>query len=542
MAHELLLHGGSVRVPLAGAQAGTACPDRRPGVRNQVRCGRPAEQPKEAGPLHEALLIRDGRIVAIGSEGEVARQAGLDAERLALEGGCVLPAFADAHVHLSSLGALLGEVNLREAGSLAQALGLIAEGASQLRPGEFLRGRGWDRNHWSDGQPTKEALDAIRPTANNPVVLPSHDGHSTWVNSAALRLAGIARDTENPPGGTIWRDADGEPTGILSDAASGLVRSLIPERSDPEVKEALKAGAEHVLQSGVAALRNCESLRVHRLLLELVATDEMPIAIACSIRPDDIEEATDLLAHQSVGDRVFIENVKIFVDGALGSQTALMLKPYEDPALGMGLEVTPSDVLRKQVGAASELGLPVAVHAIGDRAIRQALDAIEQAGSRSLRNSIEHAQLVHPDDLPRFAALGVTASVQPSHLLTDVTICERHWGRRSRYAFPIRSLLASGARVVFGSDCPVEPIDPRRSLFAATVRRTLDGYPEGGWHPEERIPLATALTCHTVPADLGSRADLVVLVRDPLAESAESILDNEILLTIVEGEVAYRAE
>lgn len=496
--------------------------------------------PLAGAQVHEALLIRDGRIVAIGSEGEVARQAGLDAERLALEGGCVLPAFADAHVHLSSLGALLGEVNLREAGSLARALELIAGGARELRPGEFLRGRGWDRNHWSDGQPTKEALDAIVP--DNPVVLPSHDGHSTWVNSVALRLAGITRDTENPPGGTIWRDADGEPTGILSDAASGLVRSLIPERSDPEVKEALKAGAEHVLQYGVAALRNCESLRVHRLLLELVAADEMPIAIACSIRPDDIEEATEVLAHQSVGDGVFIENVKIFVDGALGSQTALMLKPYEDPALGVGLEVTPPEVLKGQVGAAAELGLPVAVHAIGDRAIRQALDAIEQAGCRSLRNSIEHAQLIHPEDLPRFAALGVTASVQPSHLLTDIAICERHWGQRSRHAFPIRSLLASGARVVFGSDCPVEPIDPRRSLFAATVRRTLDGYPEGGWYPEERIPLATALTCHTVPADLGSRADLVVLVRDPLAESAESILDNEILLTIVEGEVAYRAE
>ena len=524
MAHELLLHGGSVRVPLAG------------------------------GRVHEALLIRDGRIVAIGSEGEVARQAGLEAERLALEGGCVLPAFADAHVHLSSLGALLGEVNLREAGSLAQALALIAEGARELRPGEFLRGRGWDRNHWSDGQPTKEALDRI--VAENPVALSSHDGHSIWVNSAALRLAGIAGDTKNPPGGTIWRDVDGEPTGILSDAASGLVRSLIPERSDPEVKEALKAGAEHVLQSGVAALRNCESLRVYRLLLDLVAADEMSIAIACSIRPDDIEEATDLLAHQSVGDRIFIENVKVFVDGALGSQTALMLEPYEDPSLGVGLEVTPPELLREQVAAAAEVGLPVAVHAIGDRGVRQALDGIERAGRRDLRpstssgrgepveprNSIEHAQLVHPDDLPRFARLGVTASVQPSHLLTDIPICERHWGERSRYAFPIGSLIHSGARVIFGSDCPVEPIDPRRSLYAATVRKTLARYPQGGWYPEESVSMSRALACHTKPVEVGAPADLVVLGRDPLAEPADQILDNAISITIVGGEIAYRAE
>ena len=452
----------------------------------------------------------------------------------------MLPAFADAHVHLSSLGALLGEVNLRDARSLAQALGLIAEGARDLRPGEFLRGRGWDRNHWTDGRPTKEALDAIVP--DNPVVLPSHDGHSTWVNSVALRLAGITRDTQNPPGGTIWRDADGEPTGILSDAASGLVRALIPERPDSEVKEALKAGAGHVLQFGVAAVRNCENLRVHRLLRELVAEDEMPIAVAGSIRPEDIEEAADLLAHRSAGDRVLIENVKIFVDGALGSQTALMLEPYEDPTLGVGLEVTPPATLKEQVSVAAERGLPVAVHAIGDRAVRQALDAIEQAGSRSLRNSIEHAQLIHPQDLPRFAALGVTASAQPSHLLTDIPICERHWGERSRYAFCIRSLLASRARVTFGSDCPVEPIDPRRSLFAATVRRTLDGYPHGGWYREESVPMNMALACHTKPVEVGAPADLVVMARDPLAESAGSILDNPILMTIVEGEVAYRAE
>jgi len=510
VAHELLLCGGPVRVPLAG------------------------------GRVYEALLVRDGRIAALGCERDVAGRAGPGAQRIALEGRCVLPAFADAHVHLSSLGALLGEVSLREAGSLAEALTLIAEGVRALHPGEFFRGRGWDRNHWSDGQPTKEALDAIVP--NHPVVLPSHDGHSTWVNSTALRLAGITRDTGDPPGGTIWRDGRGEPTGILSDAACGLVRSLTPERTDAGLREALKAGAEHVLTYGVVTLRNCESLRQHRLLLELVAAGEMPISVAGSIRPDDLEEAGDALTRQSVNDRVFIENVKIFVDGALGSQTALMLEPYEDPSLGVGLEVTPCDVLREQVSAAAERGLPVAVHAIGDRAIRQTLDAIEQAGRHDLANSIEHAQLIHPDDLPRFAGLGVTASVQPSHLLTDVVICERHWGQRSRHAFAIGSLLASGARVVFGSDCPVEPIDPRRSLFAATVRRTLAGYPRGGWYPEERIPMAGALACHTVPADLGARADLVVVARDPLAETAESILDNETVMTIVGGEVAYGAE
>ena len=280
MAHELLLCGGPTRVPLAG------------------------------GRVHEALLVRDGRIVAVGSAREVAEQAGPGARRVALEGRCILPAFADAHVHMSSFGALLGEVNLRDATSLAEALRLIAEGARQLGPREFLRGRGWDRNHWRDGQPTREALDAVVPS--NPVVLPSHDGHSTWANSAALRLAGITRKTEAPAGGTIWRDAHGEPTGILSDAASGLVRSLIPEKTETEVSEALKAGAAHALQHGVVALRNCEGLRVHRLLLELVAAGEMPVAVASSVRPDDIEEATEALAHQSSADPVHIENVKIF--------------------------------------------------------------------------------------------------------------------------------------------------------------------------------------------------------------------------------------
>jgi hypothetical protein len=198
--------------------------------------------------------------------------------------------------------------------------------------------------------------------------------------------------------------------------------------------------------------------------------------------------------------------------------------------------------------------LAVAIHAIGDRAVRQALDAIEEAhrsdpsgggGRRGRRqgrsDSVEHAQLVHPDDLPRFARLGVTASVQPCHLLTDIPICERHWGERSRHAFPIGRLVGSKARVLFGSDSPVEPIDPRRNLFAATLRQTVTGYPSDGWYPEERVSLARALSCHTVPARVGSRADLVVLARDPLAEPPPRILDNDVRMTIVGGEVLYRA-
>jgi len=289
-------------------------------------------------------------------------------------------------------------------------------------------------------------------------------------------------------------------------------------------------------------VRNCEGLRVHRLLRELADAGELGISVASSIRPSELEEAADLLCRQSPQDQVFIEHVKVFVDGALGSQTALMLEPYEDPALGVGLEVTPPEVLKEQTAAAATRGLPVALHAVGDRAVRQALDAIQQAGRPDLTNSVEHAQLVHPDDRPRFTRLRVTASVQPSHLLTDIPICERHWGKRCRYAFPIGSLVRSGARVIFGSDCPVERIDPRPSLFAAVARRTLAGYPEGGWYPEERVSLASALASHTVPLRKKERAELVVLARDPFSEPPEHILDNEILMTIVEGEVVYPAE
>ncbi len=507
---ELLLSGGAVRVPLADGQAA------------------------------EALLIRDGRVLAVGAQGPVSAQAGAEAERLDVGGGCVLPAFRDAHVHLSSLGMFLSQLDLSGADSLAEALQLIAEVARRLGPGEWLRGGRWNRNRWADGQPTKEALDRIVP--DNPVALPSHDGHSIWVNSLALRLAGVTKDTPSPPGGTIWRNADGEPTGILSDAASGLVRQLVPEPSDAQVKAALADAIQHALRFGVVRVRNCQGLREHRLLRELGAEGRLPLSVASSIRPGELEEVAGVLARRSPGDSVLVQNLKLFADGALGSQTALMLEPYEDPNLGVGLEVTPPDVLRERVAKASELGLPVAVHAIGDRAVRQALNAIEKAGQPGLSYSVEHAQLIQPDDLPRFARLRVTASVQPSHLLTDVPICEKHWGQRSRFAFSIGSLLRSGARVVFGSDAPVEPIDPRRSLFAAVVRRTLAGYPEGGWYAGERVSMQTALACHTVPVDVGSRADLVVLARDPLAEPAEGILDNRVLMTIVEGQVVYRAE
>jgi len=509
VARELLLTGGTVRVPLAG------------------------------GAVHEALLIRDGLLVAVGTERKLTDEAGSDAERVGLCGGCVLPAFSDGHVHLSGLGAVLERVELSEAESLADALKLIAQGARRLRPGEWLRGRGWDGNRWADGRPSKEALDRIVP--DNPVAFSSHDGHSTWVNSLVLGMAKITRDTESPAGGAIRRDADGEPTGILSDNAAGLVHSLIPEPTDAELEKSLRAGIEHVLSYGVTRLRNCEGLRVHRLLAGLTEAGQMPLIVAGSIRPDELGEATDLLAGPLTGWRTFIENVKVFVDGALGSQTALMLEPYEDSLLGVGLEVTTPAELRSVVEDAARVGLPVAVHAIGDRAVRQTLDAIEQAAGPTVGNhSVEHAQLIDPADLPRFAELGVTASVQPSHLLTDVPICERHWGRRSRHAFPIRSLLATGARVIFGSDCPVEPIDPRRSLFAAAVRKTLAGCPEAGWYPDERISLETALACHTVPAEVGERAELVVLARDPYAEPPALILQNDILMTIVGDEVHYR--
>jgi len=216
-------------------------------------------------------------------------------------------------------------------------------------------------------------------------------------------------------------------------------------------------------------VRNCESLRIHRLLRELAAEGRMPIAVACSIQPAEVAEAADVLTHQLPGDGIRMENLKLFADGALGSQTALLLQPYEDPRLGVGLEVLPTEALSAEVVRAADAGLGVAIHAIGDRAVRQALDAIEQGRARQKPRTarrpapeqwgsdcIEHAQLIHPDDLPRFAQLGVTASVQPCHLLTDIPICERHWGERSRHAFPVASLIGSGAHVIFGSDAPVE--------------------------------------------------------------------------------------
>ena len=514
--------------------------------------GGPIRIPAASDKVEEALLIRDGRIAALGSLKRLASEAGARVRRLDLEGACLLPAFFDAHVHLRWLGHALSHVDLAPARSLTEALDLVTHAARTLRPGEWLQGRGWDRNHWTDALPTKEALDRIVP--ENPAALSSHDGHTLWVNSAALRQAGITRDTQPPAGGAIWRNEAGEPTGLLSDASIGFVSKLIPEPTDTELKDALSKAAEHCLRVGVVAVRNCESLRIHRLLRELAAEGKMPIAVACSIQPADLAEAADVLAHQSPEDRIRIENLKLFADGALGSQTALLLEPYEDARLGVGLEVMPTEALSAEVVRAADAGLGVAIHAIGDRAVRQALDAIEQArgckpcaggkrrGQQPERiDAVEHAQLVHPDDLPRFARLGVTASVQPCHLLTDIPICERHWGERSEHAFPIASLIGSGARVIFGSDGPVEPLDPRRNLFAATLRKTVAGYPPEGWYPEERVSMAQALSCSTVPADVGSRADLVVLARDPFAGPLERTLDNEFLMTIVGGEVLYRA-
>jgi predicted amidohydrolase YtcJ len=512
-------------------------------------------------PQAGAIAIAGDRIAAVGSDAEIRRLLSAGGRAVDLQGRTVTPGLIDAHLHFLSYGLSLREIDLIGAPSLAAAQARVAARAAETPAGHWLTGRGWDQVFW-EGQrfPDRRDLDAVSP--DHPAFLRRKCGHAGWANSAALALAGIDRATPDPDGGAIERDPiTGEPTGILLERAIDLVANLQRQPTAGEAIDAVRRAMRHAHALGITGVHNMEAAPALHAFQALRRNGELKLRVLQQIPEVDLDAAIAVGIESGFGDEwIRLGALKIFSDGSLGARSALMVEPYAGEPANYGIAVESAEQLKLQVEKAARAGLAVHIHAIGDQANRNVLDAIEatrRAGiGLHLRHRIEHAQVLQPSDLPRFAELGVIASMQPIHCTQDIVLADAHWGPRSRLAYAWSSLLSSGARLAFGSDAPVETPDVMQGIYAAVTRRRADGYPSReGWYPEECVSAAEALYAYTVGAayaggeeDLkgsltpGKLADLAVLSADILAVDPAQILSTRAVATMVGGEFVYGEE
>lgn len=504
------------------------------------------------GAAADALAVRDGRVLASGPWTDLSPLRGARTRVLDAAGATVTPGLVDAHLHLLAWARTTDQLDLQGAAGRDDVLRRVAAFAA-ARPGSAtIVGRGWDDADWNE-PPGRQALDAV--VADRPVLLHSRDLHNLWVNGAALRAARITRETPDPPGGIVTREATGAPTGLLRENAVHLCAAL--EAGTPKSEEACLARAIGLLHAaGVTGVHTFEGADAQRTERRVTGGGRR-LRVVAHLPVESLEATLEIGLESGTGDARFrIGAIKVFADGTLGSRTAALLDPY-DGTDARGMDVLDPAALRALVARAFAGGLSVAVHAIGDRACRNALDAFEASrgriGALAMPPRIEHVQLIHEDDLPRFAALGVAASVQPQFLTSDIELVERHWSSRRDRAYAWRSLLDHGALVAFGSDAPVEPPDAPLGIHAA-VTRERPGRP-GAFVPGQRVTLDEALMAYTLgPAKLagtwpetgaltpGALADLVVWDADLHALAADALRAAKPRWTVIEGTVVWSSE
>ena len=444
----------------------------------------------------EAVLVRGGVIEAVGPLGAIRRRAGRGIESFDLRGGTLTPGFVDAHIHLLTWIRALREARFEGAQDEAELARIVRGREQSLRPGEWIAVRGWVPREWSDALRVRATLDRVSP--RTPLVLYAADGHSVWANGAALDAVGIDGRTANPPGGVIAHDAQGRPTGHLIEEAANLLRPHVPRLGDP--REELRAAAERARALGITAAHDFDRSVTWRAAQDLAATGRLPIRVLLSVPVAALDAAEQVGLRTGFGGaRLRIGGVKMFADGTLGSATALLEEPYEG-SLSHGIEVTSTPEMRRRALQAAAAGLSVAIHAIGDRAVRHALDAIEGARAEGARfprpPRVEHIQLCRAEDFARFRRLGVLASVQPIHLLTDRGVARGYWGGRTGRAYAWRGLLGARAELLFGSDAPFDRAGPVAGLHAAIHRLGPGERVAHTFHPEQRLTLAQALRAH----------------------------------------------
>lgn len=509
---------------------------------------------------HGAVAIAGSKVLAIGSDAELARYVGPNTERIEAHGGLVMPGFTDGHTHFVDGGFQLASLDLRSAAGPQEFVRRIKEYARTLKSGEWITGGDWDHTLWP-GQPLPrhDWIDSVTPA--NPVFLSRVDGHEALANALALRAAGVTADTRTPPGGEILRDAKtGQPTGIFKDRALDLIGRAVPEPSPAQRDSALARAVAFAASLGVTATAHMSAswadLASYR---RLERAGRLTIRAALYLPLESWRAVADTIARSGAGDRwVKIGGLKGFMDGSAGSRTAYFFEPYSDSAGYYGLLQHPEADMRRWIGAADSAGLQVAVHAIGDRAnatLLSIFDSLTRAhGPRDRRFRIEHAQHLRPEDIPVFGRVGVIASMQPYHAIDDGRWIEQRIGPvRIRTTYAFRTLLDSGARLAFGSDWTVAPLNPLLGVYAAVTRRTLDAKHPGGWVPAQKISVGEALQAYTVgnayaTFDEASRgtlapgheADLVVLDRDLFTTPPDSLDQARVRYTIVGGRVVFR--
>jgi predicted amidohydrolase YtcJ len=507
-----------------------------------------------------AVALSRDRIVYVGDDAGAAAWIGKDTRVIDATGCTVTPGLVDAHGHLNNLGKLLSDVNLIGTTSIADVVQHVRDYQAHVKPGVWIHGRGWDQNDWvKKSFPTWHDLAA---TEANPVYLDRVDGHAIWVNHRAMEVCGITRATKDPRGGRIERDKNGEPTGVFVDEATKLVETRVPAPSAQELDGRLARAIAECNQFGLTGVHDAGTTRdVFASLERLGAAGKLTLNIYSMIDSQDDAFAREMLKKgpfEEFGGRLAVHCFKLRADGALGSRGALLLEPYDDDPKNSGLNVQLPESLLAWTRSALKHGFQVGTHAIGDRANRIVLDTYEQAmretGKKDMRLRVEHAQILATEDIPRFAALGVVASMQPTHATSDMPWAGARVGAtRLHGAYAWRSLLDSGAVLAFGSDFPVESENPLPGLYAAVTRQDAKGNPPGGWLRDQTLTLDQALRAFTIGAawarfdekdagviEAGMRADLTVLDRDiTKKEPAAILLDTHAKYTIVRGSVVY---
>ena len=500
----------------------------------------------------DGVRVENGRITHVFDGSPPSDLVG---DVIDLEGATILPGLTDAQLHLRGLGRAARQVDLVGTGSVDEILVLIGAAVSDTPEGTWIRGRGWDQNDWEQTTfPDHLSLDTVSP--DHPAWLTRIDGHAIWVNSVALTMAGIDSSTVDPPGGELLRFDSGNPTGVLVDSAIDLMGGLLPEPTLAEVQQDLALGIELCQQVGLTSVHDMGTSSLVQTALQVMENEgELTLRVTSYLEGmgTDLEE---LVSSDPDTEGLFrVVGVKLYADGALGSRGAALLAPYSDRPDSTGLLVVSEDELATLAQTVHQHGFQLAIHAIGDRGNRVALNAIEfaQGDDTSRRHRVEHAQVIDPGDQLRFDDLGIIASMQPTHATSDMPWAEDRLGsERIAGAYAWRSLIEAGANLAFGSDAPVESVNPWLGIYAAVTRQDAEGQPNRGWRPQEALTVQEALLAFTLwPARAtgdeqggqirpGAIADLTIVDRDPTQIPPNELNQIQTLRTIVDGVEVFR--
>lgn len=523
----------------------------------------------DRAPSAQAIAVKADRIVFVGTNAAAEKFIGKETRVVDLKGNTVLPGFTDSHQHLSGVGQREMTLNLEGTTSLADLLAKLKERVDQTKPGDWVTGRGWIETHWQPAAfPTRWDLDKVAP--NNPVILGRADGHGAVANSAALKLAGVDKDTPNPFGGEISKDKQsGEPNGMLLDAAQGLVRRRVPPTTPADAERAVVLGVKRDIELGWTQIQDAGgSYADVDIFKKLYAAGTIKLRIYKAVYgpgPNATRLINEGATIGAFGNRFTLRSIKVVSDGALGSRGAALLAPYSDSPDTSGFLTVKAEELRPMLIDALRKGIQVETHAIGDRANRFILDEYETAlkavpaGERKVaepRWRVEHAQIVNPADIPRFAKLGIIPSMQPSHAIGDLFFAPKRLGiERLAGSYAWQSFIKSGVVVPGGSDAPVERGEPMIEFYAAVARKDQKGFSAEGWHPEEAVTREQALKMFTLwPAyaafeeklrgtlEVGKLADLTILSADIMKIPEPEILKTRCVMTVINGEIVWAAD